>query len=654
MPDPVQNITYNVQVIDQLPTPSGVSFSDGEWVLVTNTNQLSAGDFVVIVANGLTNAMGTQANTNRGIASVTKHNEGQTITLTENVAKLFLQYGYREGEFALYDMAENGYLYASSNTNNDLKTSATYSNRNYSWLITIGEGNIASIVAKGANSHNNLKYNTSASVFSSYASGQAAIQLYRYDGHKTVEITENVNASAIYLDDADVVVKDGKTLTVDAASTLDNLTVEAGGKVETSNELTVINNLLIKTSLGTISGDETNTNGKSGEITNGNNIVANGDVFIEIELTQEDKASTGWYAFSVPFPVDAINGVYYNDTKLTNEVGYAIMSYHGDVRAQGQYAWKKYRGIMQPGTLYIITVGKTYYKTLRFKKVAGADLIASNEIAVKEYPLNGGTTGDNGWNGIGNPNLQVSRYTGSYLIQFLDHQANSFKVRNASAVNLMVGSAFMMQSTATKNITITAGNDGSIALAPAREMNAEENTLYEVKLRNNTTNIVEDNLFFMAREDATNSYETGYDLVKLSMGEAKCAQMYVPAYGTKLCAADFRLVNDKAEYPLTITAPADGTYSIETPTESEDATLYLTKDGRAIWNLSISACEVELSKGTTENYGLLLVRKAPGVATGMENVQSDNVQCTKVIIDNQVFILRGGQMYDLTGKKIEK
>ena len=463
----------------------------------------------------------------------------------------------------------------------------------------------------------------------------------------------DVDINALPATVTEIVVTDGKTLTANADKTLDNLTIEAGGKVSGSNNLTVINNLLIKTSLGTISGDETNTNGKSGEITNGNKIVANGDVFIEIELTQEDKASTGWYAFSVPFPVDAINGVYYNDTKLTNEVGYAIMSYHGDVRAQGHYAWKKYRGIMQPGTLYIITVGKTYYKTLRFKKVAGADLIASNEIAVKKYPLNGGTTGDNGWNGIGNPNLQVSRYTGSYLIQFLDHQANSFKVRNASAVNLMVGSAFMMQSTATENITITAGNDGSIALAPAREMNAEENTLYEVKLRNNTTNIVEDNLFFMAREDATNSYETGYDLVKLSMGEAKCAQMYVPAYGTKLCAADFPLVNGQAEYPLTITAPADGSYRIETPTESEDATLYLTKDGRAIWNLSMSACEVELSKGTTENYGLLLVRKAPGVATGNLTPTLSQGEGAKILIDEHVYILRGGQMYDVTGKAVK-
>ena len=473
-----------------------------------------------------------------------------------------------------------------------------------------------------------------------YMSNSSNIQLYK---------KEDAGANTATPKD---IVADGETLEITSNKVYGDLIIEAGGKVSGSAVLTV-NNLLIKTSLGTISGDETNTNGKSGEITNGNKIVANGDVFIEIELTQEDKASTGWYAFSVPFPVDAINGVYYNDTKLTNEVGYAIMSYHGDVRAQGQYAWKKYRGTMQPGTLYIITVGKTYYKTLRFKKVAGADLIASNEIAVKKYPLNGGTTGDNGWNGIGNPNLQVSRYTGSYLIQFLDHQANSFKVRNASAVNLMVGSAFMMQSTATENITITAGNDGSIALAPAREMNAEENTLYEVKLRNNTTNIVEDNLFFMAREDATNSYETGYDLVKLSMGEAKCAQMYVPAYGTKLCAADFPLVNGQAEYPLTITAPAAGSYRIEAAEAYEGATLYLTKDGRAIWNLSMSACEVELTKGTTENYGLLLVRKAPGVATGNLTPTLSQGEGAKILIDEHVYILRGGQMYDLTGKAVK-
>ena len=40
-------------------------------------------------------------------------------------------------------------------------------------------------------------------------------------------------------------------------------------------------------------------------------------------------------------------------------------------------------------------------------------------------------------------------------------------------------------------------------------------------------------------------------------------------------------------------------------------------------------------------------------ATGMENVQGDNVQCTKVLIDGQMYILRGEKMYDATGKLVK-
>ncbi len=40
-------------------------------------------------------------------------------------------------------------------------------------------------------------------------------------------------------------------------------------------------------------------------------------------------------------------------------------------------------------------------------------------------------------------------------------------------------------------------------------------------------------------------------------------------------------------------------------------------------------------------------------ATGMENAQGDNVQCTKVLIDGQLFILRGEKMYDATGKLVK-
>ena len=41
------------------------------------------------------------------------------------------------------------------------------------------------------------------------------------------------------------------------------------------------------------------------------------------------------------------------------------------------------------------------------------------------------------------------------------------------------------------------------------------------------------------------------------------------------------------------------------------------------------------------------------VATGIEDVQSDNVQCTKVLIDGQLFILRGEKMFDAKGQLVK-
>ena len=48
-----------------------------------------------------------------------------------------------------------------------------------------------------------------------------------------------------------------------------------------------------------------------------------------------------------------------------------------------------------------------------------------------------------------------------------------------------------------------------------------------------------------------------------------------------------------------------------------------------------------------------LVRDVPMPATGLENVQSDNVQCTKVIRDGQLYIMYNGKMYNVQGIRIK-
>ena len=446
-----------------------------------------------------------------------------------------------------------------------------------------------------------------------------------------------------YTKSGEATIADGETMSIDEPTEMESLTIEAGGTIGGEATLTV-KDLTIKSALGSVSGSG-DSNGKCAEITNPH-ITTTGDVFFELELTPAEQASYGWYAFSVPFEVSATDGVYFQDSQLALETGYTIMAYHGDIRAQGQYAWKKHSGVLQPGVLYIISVGDTDYKTLRFKKQAEAALYndvvnGSSQMTTQEFPS---TNPDHaGWNGLGNPYLGKS-HIGSLDLQFLDHEANAFKLRASDDVKLMLGSAFFYQSDGSA-ITITRDDIGSIALAPARALSAMEQKTYVVRLMNEAGE-EEDRLFLRAGEEDSDSYEIGRDVAKMSMGDARCAQIWVPAYGTQLCAAAFPLVNGQATYPLTFRAPAAGRYLIAMQAASE-ADVFLTHEGKIICNLNESPYEIELAQGTTEGYGLLLQAKMP---TGVDEVQSDKVQCTKVIIDGHVYILRDGRMYDVTGR----
>ena len=452
-----------------------------------------------------------------------------------------------------------------------------------------------------------------------------------------------------YTKSDEVTVDDGETLTIDEPTSMDKLTIEAGGAVSGEAALTV-KDLVLKSSLGAISGSSDHTDGKCGEIIN-RYITATRDVFFELELTPAAQASYGWYAFSVPFAVSATEGVYFGGTKLTNGSDYAIMAYHGDIRAQGLYAWKKHSDVLQPGVLYIISVADTDYKTLRFKKKAEEalynDVVVGDQMDTQEYPS--AIHADHaGWNGLGNPYMETA-HIGSKDLQFLDHEANAFKLRSGDNVKLMVGSAFFYQSDGNA-ITVTREKTGSIALAPARMPRAVEQTRYELRLMN-ANGEEEDRLFLRASEEETDTYQIGRDLAKLSIGDAKCAQMYVPAYGTQLCAAAFPLVDDEATYPLTLSVPAADTYSLEMQA-ADDATLYLTKDGAIIWNLSERAYEIELAKGINEGYGLVL--KARKMPTGIENDANDaNDGMMKVLIDGRMYLMYEGRMYDAMGVLIK-
>ena len=147
----------------------------GTWALVTDVSQLVAGKKVIIAeaveSDGEAKTMGVQNNNNRA-AVVSTVASG---ILTPNVAtKTFTLADAGNSKWALQG-TDSKYLYASSNSNY-LKSQDEIDD-NATWTIGI-ENSKAAITANGTNTRNIIRFNSSSSLFSCYASGQNDIALY--------------------------------------------------------------------------------------------------------------------------------------------------------------------------------------------------------------------------------------------------------------------------------------------------------------------------------------------------------------------------------------------------------------------------------------------------------------------------------------------
>ena len=471
-----------------------------------------------------------------------------------------------------------------------------------------------------------------------------------------VDVVSDVAVSALTINAGKTVtIKNGATLTVGANNsfnreTYGNIHVEEGGKLFLTSGRVGVNNLYLDASLGNNS-----IPANSGQIRNVEQIDVNGDAYFDLRLDPV-KCSYGWYDFTVPFPVDNRTGIsrFQNgawNTSLRTEQHYAIMTYYEDIRANGQYGWKKYYGIMQPGKCYTITVDNTA-PLYRFRKVNGTDFNTSNTVALTATDGTGGVV-NKGWNCIGNGTLTHTLISSAenYKVQIYDHANNSYGVLDDHAnYEFPVGTAVFVQTNVSTNLVFTDVN-ASVAEAPMR---TQGRTLEEYLLTFGRENdaINQDRLYLSASEDAENVYEIGHDLAKFGTSTT-VAQIWADAYGQKLCDVEAPLVDDQAIIPISLYAAQTGTYTLETVRGPQDASLYLMYNGAVIWNLSQSAYTFDLTRGTTTGYSLLLTAEAPSITTGVDAMQHDNNQAEKIILNGQLYILRDGQMYDATGKKVK-
>lgn len=456
------------------------------------------------------------------------------------------------------------------------------------------------------------------------------------------ESGETLTLTCDYAEDAVI----NKAITINGQGhTIGDLTVQTAGDLTLSSGLTVRDFTICAKA-----GNTTNP-AASGQVRNAANLTCTGNAYFLYTVDPNGRVQYGWYDFTVPFPVNAASGIKGIQEGVLKEnfaygPDYAIMDYDGAKQAQGQYPYKKFRGVMQPNQLYSITLDDDYnYNTLRMQKTAEGTLVDvhRDNVTLNAYPGDG--IHEN-WNGVGNGTLHHADagISGTY-IQVYQSGDKTFLPVDKNQYSFVVGTAFMVQQSGTMTLNQATHNR---LLAPARQASAPATAIQIAR----EGQPFSDQLFITASETGGQAYTPGTDLAKAgNIGNVNVPQIWTNAYNTPLCVHEAQLINGEASYNLSIYAPADGTYTLTSLNIPADYSLYLTQNGMIVSELS-DTYTLDLNKGITTEYGLLLVEtyKTP---TGIENTQPDKIQTTKILHNGVLYILHNGKIYNAQGGKMK-
>lgn len=474
-----------------------------------------------------------------------------------------------------------------------------------------------------------------------------------------MNVTDSLTVNSMTINEGvTVVVKNGAVLTIGDGDSFreqaGNLHIENGGKVVLTTGELIVNDFILDAALG-----NTSQSAASGQVMGEQKLNVSGDAYFRLTLDPLSGRNTlGWYDFVLPFEVDVIGGISMegDDTPLVFDVNYAVMNYTEAKRAQNGKDWNKYRGTMEPGRVYTIGVDDDYdWNTVIFKKKAGAAVTGDRSFTT-EYSGLAADDKDNGWNGFGNGTLHHTELNvpdGTY-VQIYDHANRCYRPHLAKDYSIAVGASFFMQVDGVETISLlTIDNKNHGFLAPARtDRNVEK---FQLALQAEGAANVADQLWVNASEEATGKYVIGRDLLKMgNPTESKVARMWSTRNDTRLCVNEMTLSNGVANCELSLFAPETKEYTLSVEAAPEEATLYLTYNNRVIWNLSYAPYVFDLSKGTTEGYGLRLVAEAPQMHTDIDETGADAQGVKKVMIDNVLYLVTPqGAMYDINGKIIK-
>ena len=226
------NVTVNVKNAVQ---PEGAGA--GGFSLVTDASTLKAGDKLLIVNQDVDNAIGTDDSKNNRPAVGVTVKDGKIAEIAQDVQIITLE---GETDAWYFNVGDDAYLYASSNSSNQLKTSKKETvGDNGKAKISI-EDNVATIIFQGSNARNDIRYNPNngSPIFSCYASSNATFTkplIYRQDAATSFDITIGDAGWRTLVTAQDVILPQGLTAYVVTATEDDKVTLQEAGSIKANN-----------------------------------------------------------------------------------------------------------------------------------------------------------------------------------------------------------------------------------------------------------------------------------------------------------------------------------------------------------------------------------------------------------------------------------
>ncbi len=439
---------------------------------------------------------------------------------------------------------------------------------------------------------------------------------------KVITVTGNATytATATPVADKTLVVEDGETITLTEEQRVAAFTIKANS--ETSGQVFGAENI---------------------------ELMGAGKAYFEYSFNAQ---AMKWYAFAVPFVCDA-NTLRNATRTLTPGVDYDIMQYNGAVRANAgadRSAWEyisdKGINVLTPGHLYMILFAQAQ-NTITFTKIASASIVYTAPVTMNQYPA--ADELDANWNGVANPKLFYANLsTGVEYGQIYNGgDDDSYTSKKLSKYDFPVGKPVFVQAATQSQVEVKP----SASAAPLRRMLKADKQECEISLMQGNKEC--DNLSIIMNDDAEDRYVIGEDLAKAGVS-TKVAQMWINRYNAKLCVNSIAAEDEVATYPLGISAPKAGAYTIAAASVPANTAVYLTEDDNIIADLTAMPYTLDLSKGTHKEFGLRMVGKTqPSVVTDFREAGINGKEVQKVIKNNTLYILRANKVFNAQGQLVK-